>query len=78
MEEFRWFALEGMPDKLENPSDKEQSQRVQPQPVIEDAGDEERNREQDGRNAQRMAYAIHWMLMTGSILRDPLFVAPSA
>jgi hypothetical protein len=46
--------------------------------VIEDADDEERNREQNGRNAQRMANAIHWMLMTGSILRDPLFVAPSA
>ena len=78
MEEFRRFAFEGMADELENPSDEEQSQRVQPQAVEENAGDKKQDREQDGRNAQRMTGAVHRMPMTGAVLRDPLLVAASA
>ncbi len=78
MEKFRRLSLKGVADELENPSDEEQSQRVQPQPVEEDAGDKQRAREQDGRDPQGVAHPVHRMLMTGSILRDPLLVSASA
>ena len=78
MEEFRWLALKSMADELENPSDKKQSQRIPPQPVEEDAGNKNRDREQDGRDAQRVTHPVHRMLMTGSVLRDPLLVGASA
>ena len=78
MEEFRRLALEDVADELENPSDEEQSQRVRPQAVVEDADYKKWDREQDGRNAQRVTHAVHRMLMTGTVLRDPLLVAASA
>ena len=78
MEEFRRFALEGVADELENPSHEEQSQRVRPQAVVEDADYKKWDREQDGRNAQRVTDAVHRVLMTGTVLRDPLLVAASA
>jgi len=78
VEEFRRLALESVADELENPSCKKQSQRVQPQAVEEDAGYKKRDREQDGRNAQRVTDAVHRMLMTGAVLRDPLLVGASA
>ena len=78
MEEFRRLALEGVTDELESPSDEEQSQRIHPQPVEEDAGYKKWDREQDGRNAQRVTQAVHRVQMTGSVLRDPLLVSASA
>ena len=36
MEKFRRLALEGVADELENPSNEEQSERIQPQAVKED------------------------------------------
>ena len=78
MEEFRRLALEGVADELENPSDEEKTQRIQPQLVKEDAGDEKRDRKQDSRNAQRVTHPVHRMLMTGAVLRDPLLVGASA
>jgi len=44
----------------------------------EDAGNKDWNRQQNGRYAQRVAGAIHRMPMTGTVLRDPLFVGASA
>lgn len=44
----------------------------------EDARDEERQRKQDGRNAERVTQAVHRMAMTGAVLRDPLLVGASA
>ncbi len=44
----------------------------------EDAGNKKWHGEQNGRNAQRVTNAVHRMPMTGSILRDPLFVSASA
>ena len=44
----------------------------------EDAGYKKRDREQDGRDAQRVTEAVHRMLMTGAVLRDPLLVGASA
>jgi len=46
--------------------------------VVEDADNKKWGREQDGRNAQRVTHAVHRMLMTGTVLRDPLLVAASA
>ena len=78
MEEFRRFALEGVTDELENPSDQEHSKRERPQAMEEDAGYKKRDREQNGRNAQRVTDAVHRVLMTGTVLRDPLLVGASA
>ena len=38
VEEFRRLELESVADELKNPSDEEQRECVQPQPVEEDAG----------------------------------------
>ena len=78
MEKFRRLSLEGVADELENPSDEEQSQRVEPQAVEENAGYKKRDREQDGRDAQRVTHAVHRVLMTGTVLRDPLLVGAFA
>jgi hypothetical protein len=78
VEEFRRLAFERVPDKLKNPSDHEQSKRVQPKPVEEDAGDKNGERKQNGRNAQRVAQPVYRMPMTGAVLRDPLLVSASA
>src|SRR6266446_2006249 len=78
VEEFRRLALESVADELENPSCEEQNQRVQPKAVEEDARYKKRDREQYGRYAQRVTDAVHWMLMTGTVLRDPLLVGASA
>ena len=78
VEEFRRLAFERVPDELKNPSDQEQSEPVQPKSVEEDAGSKDWERQQDGRNAQRMTQPVHRMPMTGAVLRDPLLVGASA
>lgn len=78
VKKFGRLAFEGMTDELEGPPDQEQGERIEPQAVVEDTGDKKGRREQDGRNAQRMADAVHRMLMAGGILRDPLLVGASA
>ena len=77
-EEFRALAFESMADELEHPSDQEQNKRVEPQPMEKDAGHKNREREQNGRDAQRVAQPVHRMPMAGAILRDPLLVGASA
>jgi hypothetical protein len=77
VEELRRLALKGVADKLKNPSDEEQRQPIQPQPVEENAGDKNWSRKQDDRNAQRVTHPIYRMLMTGAVLRDPLLVGAS-
>ncbi len=78
MEKFRRLALKSVTDKLKNPSHQEQGQGIHPQPVQEDARDKKWNRKQDGRNAQRVTSAVHRMLVTRAVLRDPLLVSASA
>lgn len=78
MKELWSLALESVADELKNPSDQKEGERINPQPVNEDAGDKNRQRKQNGRNAERMAKAVRGMPMTGSVLRDPLFVSASA
>lgn len=63
VKKFRRLALEGVADKLKNPSHEKQRRRVEPQAMPEDAGDKEWKRQQDGRNAQRVANPVYRMLM---------------
>ena len=44
----------------------------------EDAGEKNRDREQDGRDAQRVAGAVYGMLMAGGVLSDPLLAGAVA
>ena len=76
-EELRWLALEGVADELEDPSQDKQSERIEPEPMHEDAGDKNWDREQDSRDAQGMAGSVDGVLMAGGVLGDPLLVAPS-
>jgi len=78
VEEFRRLAFEGVSDELKEPSDQEQSQAINPQPVHEDAGDKHRQGEKNRGNAEGMADAVHRISMARSVLRDPLLVSASA
>ena len=78
MEEFGGFAFEGVADELENPSEYEKGSCVRPQAVEENAGHEDRYRDQDRGNAQGVAGSVDGMLVTGRVLRDPLFVGAVA
>ena len=46
--------------------------------MVEDAGDKKREREQDGRDAQRVTGSVYGMLVAGGVLRDPLLVGAVA
>lgn len=74
MEKFRRLAFEGMSDELEDPSDDEERQSVEPEAVIEEAGNEDGDRDEDGRNAKRVAGTVDGMLVARRVLGDP-FVA---
>ncbi len=78
MKKFRWLAFKSMADKLEDPSDHEQDQRVRPQAMKPYAGYEERDRQQDRWDAPRVAGAVDGMLMAGRIPRYPLLAAAPA
>ena len=77
-EEFGRLAFKGVTDELEDPSEREQRQRVKPQPMIEKSDEEDPNRNQNGRNAKGVAEAIDGMLVTARVSRDPLLIAISA
>ena len=78
LKEFRRLALEGMADELENPSNDKQGERIGPQTMDEDAGQKKWDGEENRRYAQRMAEAVHGVLVAGGVLRDPLLVAAVA
>jgi hypothetical protein len=78
MKKLRLFALKGVADELERPSHKKKPERIKPQPVNEDACEEQGERNQNCRYPQRMAYAVYRMLMAAGILRDPLLISASA
>src|SRR3974390_3715607 len=56
-EELRWLPFKGVANELENPSDDEQGGGVVPEAMDEDAGDRDRQREQNERDAEGMAEA---------------------
>ena len=78
MEEFGFLPFKSVPDELQRPAGKKQYQCVNPEPVGRDAGDKQHDRQGNQRNAEGMAGAVHRVLMTAGVLRDPLFVGPSA
>jgi len=76
--EFRRFAFKSMADELEDPSDHEQRQCVEPKATKEEAGKEYANRDQNGGNAERMAEAIDRVLVAARVLGDPLLAGAIA
>ena len=78
MKEFGWLAFKGVADELEDPSDHEQSQRVGPQAMEEDAGEKNGDRDHNRRNAEGVADAIDGVLVAAGVLRDPLFAGAVA
>ena len=78
MEKFRRLAFKSVADKLEDPSDQKQAERIDPQAVKEAAQNKQWDGKQDGRDTERVARAVHRMLVTGAVLRDPFLVAASA
>jgi hypothetical protein len=78
VKELGFFALEGMADELERPSQKEKRERVGPQPVDEDADEKQSKRKQNCRDAESVAKPVYGVLMAGGVLRHPLFVGATA
>ena len=67
-----------MADELENPSDHEKPERIDPKTMDKDAGEERRERNEDQRNAEGVAEAVGGMLVAGRVLRDPLLTGAVA
>src|SRR5450755_324895 len=74
VEKFRRLAFKSVADKLEDPSDQKQAERIDPQAVKEAAQNKQWDGKQDGRDTERVARAVHRMLVTGAVLRDPFMV----
>ena len=68
LEKLRGLAFEGVANELKNPSEDEQGERVGPQAMEEDAGDKKWDREQDGRDAQRVTRPVYGVLVAGGVL----------
>ena len=78
MEEFWFFTFEGVADELEDPSQQKKSEGVGPQAMYKNAGYEDADREENQRDTQRVAGAVHRVLMTRRILCDPLLAGAIA
>jgi hypothetical protein len=78
VEELGLFALKGVANELQGPSEDEQAKGVHPEPMEKDGGYSERKRHEDERNAEGMAHPVDWMLVASCVLRNPLFVGSSA
>jgi len=72
MKEFWRLALNRVTDELEDPADGEQHCRHRPEAAHEHRDDEQRNRQRDERNTQRVTEPIDGVLMTARVLRDPV------
>jgi hypothetical protein len=77
-EEFRGLAFKGVADELEDPSDHEERQGVEPQAMEEKAGGEYRDRNQNRGNTEGVANTIYGMLVAARVLRDPLLAVAVA
>ncbi len=78
MEELRRLAFEGVADELEDPSDREKCRGVEPEAMVEEASDEDRDGNENRRNTERVAGAIDGMLVAARVLRDPLLAGAVA
>ena len=77
-EKLRGLAFESVTDELQHPSHDKQGECIRPQTVHKNAAEKNHEREQDGRNAQRVAGPVEGVLMAGGILGNPLLVAAVA
>ena len=77
MEEFRFFAFEGMADELQDPAHYEKASRVHPEAVNEYRGQAQSQRNHDHGNAEAVAGSVYRMSMTARVLRNPLLVGAS-
>ena len=66
VEKLRRLAFEGVSDELKTPTQHEKAGRDRPETVDEHGAKKERQREDDERDAERMAHAIDRMLMAAS------------
>src|SRR5262245_17726632 len=78
VEKLRRLSFKRVADELEHPADQEERQRDGPEPGDEKRRHDQHERDHDQRDAQRVAEAIHRMLMAGRVLRDPLIPGFSA
>ncbi len=78
MEELGTLAFEDVPDELKGPSEGEECYGVEQGLAYKDAYDEKDDGDDDERDPERVAKAVHGMLMAGCVLRDPLFAGASA
>src|SRR5262245_22315941 len=78
VKELGRLAFDGVADELKNPPDDEKSYGQEPEAGHEQRDDEERDRQYDERDPQRVAQAIDGMLMALRVLRDPVIPGPSA
>lgn len=77
-EKFWRFALERVTDKLENPSQHEQSHRIQPETMNEKTGEKNCQRDNNRWDSEGVAQAIDGMLVAACVLRNPLFASAMA
>jgi hypothetical protein len=77
-EELRRLTFKRVADELEDPADHEKRAGVKPKAMKKETGDEDRDRNNNQGDAERVAGAIHRMLVTCGVLRDPLLVSAIA
>jgi hypothetical protein len=78
LEKLWRFAFEGVTDELEDPSEDEEAQGVDPEAMDEQGGCRCGDRNDNGWNAQSVAGSVYGMLVAGRVLRDPLFAGAAA
>src|SRR6266540_3127733 len=72
VKELGRLAFKRMAHELEQPADREQAHRNRPEGGREEHDHEQRNRQHDQRDAERVAKPIHRVLMTLRVSADPL------
>jgi len=78
MKKFRRLSFERMSHKLKDPPQNKQDSRNHPKAVVEESREGDRYGNKNRGYAVGMAKAVHRMLVTSGILRDPLFAGASA
>lgn len=73
MEELGRLAFKGVADELECPSHHKKNGRHLPCAVVERRGQQGKQREENQRDAEGVAEAVHRMLVAAGVLGNPLF-----
>src|SRR5215203_4882880 len=77
VEELRRLAFECVPDELEDPTHHEQCERYGPEAGREHGNEEQRQRDDDQRDPERVTQAIDRMPMTLRVACNPIVPGPS-